>query len=248
MDIDKVTAILDRMPVKSDYEFKHFELEAQGSWHRQMRYALERKEELHHQLEIASAEVDLGDRAIQRVEKDYSKGEVPFRRRILEAELAMRKRMATNLRKELEQVDKWLDGHKPEECADAANSFDQSEPENWTEQVGRQVGIELLADVKASKDSMAKMSLMPLNDYKKAVLITNQFAAFLKRTAEQVEATLSPNKPQELPTTAPQVPPAAAQKPAAQEPKETQVQRETAADKAPAAVTNEARVRKPKQA
>ena len=202
MDIDKVRKILDKMPVKSDYEFKHFEMEPQGSWHRQMRYALTRKEQLHYELEIAEADVAICLNSVDKGEKDYPKGERDARKRIAEATLAIAERNASNVRKQLEQVDKWLDGHKPDECSDAASSFEQSESDNWTEQLGREVGIELLADVKSSKDSMSRMSMLPLADYKKAVLITNQFAAFLKKTAEQVEATLTPNKPQELPSAA----------------------------------------------
>lgn len=208
MDIDKVKKILDKMPVKSEYEFKHFEMESQGSWHRQMRYALARSEELHHMLEMAEADVDIQKYAIGRVDKDYKKGEVDARKRVAQAQLALAERHASNIRKDLEQVNKWLEGHKPEECADAANTFEQSESDNWTEQLGREVGLEVLADSKSSKESMVRMSLLPLADFKKSVMITNQFAAFLKKTTEQVEATLMTNRPTELP---------AAVKPAAEE-------------------------------
>lgn len=202
MDIDKVRQILDGMPVKSDYEFKHFEIEVQGSWHRQMRYALRLKEDLHDQLERALAEAELIETAHGRVDKDHPKPERDARRKILAADLSRLKRHADDLEKQLAQVDRWLDGHKPEECADAANTFEQGESEHWTEQLGRELGVELLSDMKSSKGSMSKMSMLPLADYKKAVLITNQFATFMKKTAEQVESMLMPNKPAELPTAA----------------------------------------------
>jgi hypothetical protein len=201
MDIDKVRQILDGMPVKSDYEFKHFEIEVQGSWHRQMRYALRLKEELHDRLQEAAAEAELAETAIDRVDKDHAKHERDARRRILQSNLSRINRHVDDLEKELAQVDRWLDGHKPEECQDAANTFEQSESEHWTEQLGRELGVELLSDMKSSKGSMSKMSMLPLADYKKAVLITNQFATFMKKTAEQVESMLMPNKPSELPTT-----------------------------------------------
>lgn len=202
MDIDKVRQILDGMPVKSDYEFKHFEIEVQGSWHRQMRYALRLKEDLHDQLERALAEAELVETAHGRVDKDHPKPERDARRRILAADLSRINRHADDLEKQMAQVDRWLDGHKPEECADAANTFEQGESEHWTEQLGRELGVELLSDMKSSKGSMSKMSMLPLADYKKAVLITNQFATFMKKTAEQVESMLMPNKPAELPTAA----------------------------------------------
>ena len=46
MDIARTRQLLNSIPARSDYEFRNFEIESQGSWHRQMRYALGQKEEL----------------------------------------------------------------------------------------------------------------------------------------------------------------------------------------------------------
>ena len=58
MDIARTRALLDAIPVRTEYEFRNFEIESQGSWHRQMRYVLSQKEQLTDQLESTTAQIE----------------------------------------------------------------------------------------------------------------------------------------------------------------------------------------------
>ena len=149
MDIARARDLVDRIASRSNYEFRNFEMEAQGSWHRQVRYALRQKEQL-------------------------------------------------------QQVDSWIDSYDDAEFEDAVSGFEGSEGDNWSEVLGREVGVELLSDKQTNKNSLMKLSLLPLSDYKKSVVITNQFANFLKKTAEQAEASLAVNRPSTMPQAAPE--------------------------------------------
>ena len=61
MDITQVRELLDRIPSRSDYEFRNFEIEAQGSWHRQVRYVLSQKEQLTDSITKLDAEIALAN-------------------------------------------------------------------------------------------------------------------------------------------------------------------------------------------
>jgi hypothetical protein len=195
MDINTASEILDQIPSRSNYEFKNFELEAQGSWHRQLRYALDQKLSLTDSIEILQAEIELLQYEADNV---TDSAEAAIRRRIADAKANGMQRTIFDLQTQLAQVDSWLGQFTLAECREAPDSFENSEAEHWSEQLGRQIGVELLSIRHATKETMHQMSLLPLADFKKSVLISNQFANFLQKTTEQVEATLEQNKPQAM--------------------------------------------------
>lgn len=204
MDIDKVRHALDKMPVLSEYEFKHLELEAQGSWHRQMRHVLTRKEQMYDELEILSAEISIVSIKLRKLERKVKDRELREAKvRGLTARLNQLQRTAGDITKRMAVIDAWLDLHKPEECLDAAMSFEDSESEHWIEQFGREIGVELLVEKQARKESMMRAALLPLADFKKSVLIMNQFMTFLRKTAEAVEAPLYQPSAPDIPTATP---------------------------------------------
>ena len=65
--------------------------------------------------------------------------------------------------------------------------------------MGRKSALEILADDKVSIETMLKMTLLPLPDYRRAVQITSQYAEFIKSTTAKAEQQLLPNTPK--PTT-----------------------------------------------
>ena len=195
MDIARVRDLLDRIPARSDYEFRNFEIESQGSWHRQARYVLRQKEIITDQIDCVSAEID------------RKTIELELQHKIMMTELAQLSRNRRDLEQQLSQVDAWISGYEDAEFEDAVAGFEASESDNWSELLGREIGVEVLADKQASKASLLQASLLPLADYKKSVIITNQFASFLKKTAEQAEGSIVTNRPASMPTAAPDITP-----------------------------------------
>ena len=198
MDIDRIRQILSRIPARTDYEFRNFELESQGSWHRQMRYAMQQKEILTDHIDRLTAEIELATYSLTNI-KDTE--ERKLRGRIVTADNNERLRAKSDLVQQLSQIDAWLETYEDSEFEDVVIGLENNEGENWAELLGREVGVEVLSDKQASKSSLMKLSMLPLADYKKSVLITNQFAGFLKKTAEQAEASVLPNRPPSMPTT-----------------------------------------------
>jgi len=196
MEIARARDLLDRIASRSDYEFRNFEMEAQGSWHRQVRYALRQKEQLTDSIETLNSEID----SLQ--------AELSAQQRKITAEINQLARQRRDAEQQLKQVDSWIDTYDDAEFEDAVSGFEGSEGDNWSEVLGREVGVELLSDKQTSKQSLGQLSLLPLADYKKSVIITNQFATFLKKTAEQAEHSAGINRPNTLPTAAPVAEPA----------------------------------------
>lgn len=199
MDIDTVRKILDQLPDRTEYEFKNFTMESQGSWHRQVRYALLELESLSDQIESVTIDMQLEEHRIESMpapKKEAEKAALELERRKAEVNNNPRRRLLKQLKQRFDQVDRWLSAYGQDEMQDMVDTFESSESDSWSEILGRTMGVELLADNHAHAETMAKIALLPLGDYKKAVLITNQFANFLRKTAENVEKTLETNRPQ----------------------------------------------------
>jgi hypothetical protein len=201
MDITRTRALLDGIPARSDYEFRNFEIESQGSWHRQMRYVFTQKEELEDEIAWLIAQIDLNNHQASTA-KD--KTEQAIRQRMADAENHGLNRKIKMLQHKLSQVDAYLATYDDGELEDVARGFEQAESDHWAEILGREVGVEVLSDKHASKQSLMQLAMLPLADYKKSVIITNQFASFLKKTAEQAENSVSQSRPSTMPTAAPE--------------------------------------------
>ena len=198
MDIDTVRTLLDQLPTRSDYEFRNFELESQGAWHRQLRYVLAQKEQLTDRQSEIDALIGLANYELNHVSDPMER---MLREKIAAAHISQMKRELADIRLRLTQIDTWLDAQTPAEYAAVTKNFEKDEKSHWSEQLGKQLGIELLSTHQASKESMTQVSLLPLSEYKQAVIISNQFASFLKNTAERAENSVAPNVPPEVPGT-----------------------------------------------
>ena len=201
MDIAKTRDLLDRIPSRTDYEWRNFEIESQGSWHRQMRYVLRQKETLADAIDRITAEIELSEYLLSRI---VDTKEQAIRARIVSANNNGLSRERSDLQQQLGQVDAWLATYDDSEFEDVIRGLELNEGDSWSETLGREIGVEVLSDKQASKASLMQASMLPLADYKKSVIITNQFAGFLKKTAEQAENSVSINRPASMPTQAPE--------------------------------------------
>ena len=201
MDIAKTRELLDSIPSRTEYEFRNFELESKGSWHRQMRYALRQKESLYDAIDRLSAEIELAEYTLSRI---VDTKEQAIRARIVAADNNQLSRNRRDLMQQLAQIDAWLDVYDDSEFEDVTRGLELNEGDNWSETLGREIGVEVLTDKQASKQTLMQASMLPLADYKKSVIITNQFAGFLKKTAEQAENSVAVNRPPSMPTQAPE--------------------------------------------
>lgn len=198
MKLETIRQLLDRLPDRTDYEFKNFEMESFGSWHRQARAAMLQFEDLSHQIQTLEAEMDLADHQLQVKKATVVDEEFEILARISESKTNGMRRQLKKLTQRRDQVDAWLSQYGQRELEDMVDTYESSESDSWSELLGRDMGVQLLADNHAHYDTMAKLALLPLSDYKKSVLITNQFANFLRKTAENVEKTFEQNRPQGL--------------------------------------------------
>jgi hypothetical protein len=193
MDINTVSTMLNSMPTtRSNYEFKNFNLERYGTFPRQLRAMLLEKESLHFlQLEL-EGEIELLEHEISTAETSVA----PILRKKLARQINQLNRQLVDVKQQTKQVDDWLDLQDPEECQDAIDNFEEYESDHWTDTLGREAAVEVLAHGRTQKDTMAQLSQLPLVDYRRAVVIIAQLANFLKDTTEKAEATLYPQMDQ----------------------------------------------------
>jgi len=193
MDINTVSAMLNSMPMeRSNYEFKNFNLEKYGTFPRQLRAMLVEKESLYFQQVELESEIELIQYETTTAEANVA--EIVKKRNA--ARISQLARQLANVKQQAKQVDDWLDLQDPEECQDAIENFEEYESDHWTDTLGREAAVEVLAHGRTQKDTMAQLSQLPLVDYKRAVVIIAQLANFLKDTTENAEATLYPQMDQ----------------------------------------------------
>jgi len=193
MDIARARDLADRLVARTNYEFRNFVMEGQGSWYRQARYALRQKEQLTDEIANITAEINLQQAQLLAQQAQITAAINQLQRQRCDAE------------QQLQQVDSWINTYDDAEFEDAVRCFEGSESDHWSEVLGREVAVELLSDKQTSKHSLTRLSLLPVNDYKKSVVITSQVAKFLKKTAEQAEYSLSVNRPDSMPKAPPPV-------------------------------------------
>jgi hypothetical protein len=193
MDINTVTTMLNSMPIsRSNYEFKNFNLERYGTFPRQLRAMLIEKESLYYQQIELESEIELVEYEISTADG----GNAAILQKKLTARVKQFTRHLNDVKKQIKQVDDWLDRQDPEECQDAIDNFEEYESDHWTDALGREAAIEVLAHGRTQKDTMAQLSQLPLVDYKRSVVIIAQLANFLKDTTEKAESTLYPQMDQ----------------------------------------------------
>jgi hypothetical protein len=169
MDINEITKILDSLPTgRSDYEFEHFFLESQPTPARQIVSVMREIEFLHSEVERLSSE--------QKTE-----GQLDVRRLIIETT------------QKLDQAVAWFDNIDPDMRNAIISEYSAQEGEYWSNYLGRQAAIELLTIGKTTKETMNRMSCLPVESFEDAVRICVRYASLIKNTTAAVEETLGIN-------------------------------------------------------
>lgn len=69
-------------------------------------------------------------------------------------------------------------------------NYENEEPEYWAQTLGRTAAIEIIALGNTSQATMAKMSLLPMEDFEEAVRVCVKFASLIQTVTEAVEKDL----------------------------------------------------------
>lgn len=113
---------------------------------------------------------------------------------VLEKITELRNQMSNNpekgyeIQKSLEIMETWFKSvDNPEKIL--AN-YENEESEYWSQVLGRDAAIEIISIGKTTAATMAKMSLLPLEDFEESVRICIKFAELIRDTTERVEKEL----------------------------------------------------------
>lgn len=191
LNINTVRQLINKMPLRTHYEFVHFELGSQGQQHRQLRYALRQLEELHDRIQILHAEIDLLQYELTTCQNHL---ELSIRQRIVFSKIKQLERQIKDCDAMQSQINDWLSVFSDKELEQIVNTVDITETAHWCETLGRDLGIELLVEGKSSTETMSKLALLPLSDYKNSVVIATKFAEFLKTATQDAENQNVENK------------------------------------------------------
>ena len=109
-------------------------------------------------------------------------------------------RYADTLKKELSQIDEFLGQFDEEQIAAVLSNFEDEEGDYWAETLGKAAAIEVLTIDKVSPETLARLALLPIEDYKTSVEFTNRIIQYIKQTTAQLEKELFDDAPSEMVT------------------------------------------------
>lgn len=169
MDINEITKILDSLPTgRSDYEFEHFFLESHPTPARQIVAVMK-------EIELLHAE-------ISRLSVDLNQEKSPNLQRVL-----------TETKQKYDQAVTWYENIDPDIRDAIISEYSVQEAEYWANYLGRQAALELLTFGRTTKDTMDRMSCLPVEAFEESVRICVRYAALIKNTTASVEETLGIN-------------------------------------------------------
>jgi len=169
MDINEITKILDSIPTgRSDYEFEHFFLESQPTPARQIVSVMKEIEFLHSEIARLSAEQNQNEQLDTR-------------------------RLRIETKQRLDQAVEWFENIDPDMRNAIIAEYSSQEGEYWANYLGRQAAIEILTIGRATKETMDRMSCLPVEAFEDAVRICVRYASLIKNTTASVEETLGIN-------------------------------------------------------
>ena len=109
-------------------------------------------------------------------------------------------RLADAMKKELVQIDEFLGQFDEEQIASVLSNFEDEEGEYWAETLGKAAAVEVLTNDKVSTETLSKLALLPIEDFKTSVEVTNKIIQYIKQTTAQLEKELFDDAPSELVT------------------------------------------------
>lgn len=197
MNLEDAQKLLDRMSgTRSQYEFDYFVVEDSGNIQRQLRNILRDKERLTARLQSMNLEMALEKYQCSQIEDAIERS---LKERLIEANHISLRREMEDMRADLAQCDAWLDKQDQVELDNIASDVAAGESEFWINNLGRQSAVEVLADNKVARETMRRMCLLPLEDYRRCVLIMHQFAEFIRQTTVRVEQQFQVGSPAHMP-------------------------------------------------
>lgn len=194
MRLDEVQKILDKLAgTRSDYEFKNMVLEQQCSFPRRVEAALREKERIMAALQEAQIKIALDKYRTSTITDEIERSLVE---RLNVAKNIPLQREIIDLEGDLSQIDEWLNGISEQDLRTIPEDYEQCEREHWTTTLSRTNAIDILIKDNPSHETMSMLSYLPVEDFRKAVQLTVQFATFIRdttmRAEEQLMASMAP--------------------------------------------------------
>jgi len=109
-------------------------------------------------------------------------------------------RYADMIKKELSQIDEFLGQFDEEQIASVLSNFEDEEGDYWAETLGKAAAIDVLTNDKVSTETLGKLALLPIEDFKTSVEVTNKIIQYIRQTTAQLEKELFDDEPSELVT------------------------------------------------
>jgi hypothetical protein len=172
MNISEVSKLLNSIPTtQSGYEIENFFVDSYPTPARQLVATLCRIESLHaEQLDIKAKLADPTTTPGQS--------------------LLLTRAMNDN-KLVLERMSAWYETSTLKDKKKILENYDNEEKEYWSEYLGRQAALELLALGRTTKETLDKMSMLPVNEFEDCVRICVRYSNLIKDTTDSVESSMS---------------------------------------------------------
>ena len=89
--------------------------------------------------------------------------------------------------KELAQIDTILSNFNEEQVVQTLSNFEAEEGQYWAAHLGKVAAIETLTQGRASTATLDKLALLPIEDFKNSVIITNRIMEYIRSTTARIE-------------------------------------------------------------
>lgn len=92
------------------------------------------------------------------------------------------------IQREIDMLTTWL--NSVDNKQEILDNYENEESEYWAHVLGREAAIEIISIGKTSKETMTKMSLLPVEDFEESVRVCVRFATLIRETTNRVEKEL----------------------------------------------------------
>lgn len=175
-DFIEVQKQLDQLPLGlTKFEFENFFLESHPTPARQLTAVM---------LEIENVYAQ-----ITRLKKDLSQG-VAHYTNVPHKPIEYHRQLAI-LTQKYTLLTTWYNKINSQMRTAILKEYESQEEDYWANYLGRQAALELLSLGRVSKETMDKMSSLPVNAFEDTVRICTRYASLIKNTTQIVEDSMS---------------------------------------------------------
>lgn len=96
-------------------------------------------------------------------------------------------RWADQCRKELAQIDAVLSSWTEEQVENTLQNFEAEEGQYWAAYLGKIAAIESLTNGHIGAETLDRLALLPIEDFKNSVIITNRIMEYIRSTTARIE-------------------------------------------------------------